>query len=91
MTDEADAGMQRVAALIETYLARHPAAADSEQGIAQWWMPATGADVPIETVRAALEWLVRRGAVHRTVVPGGPAIYRAGTGGPRSGAENNGG
>lgn len=85
MGDEADAGMQRVAALIEAYLARHPAAADSEQGIAQWWMPAMGADVPVETVCAALEWLVRRGAVHRTLVPGGPAIYRAGA------AKTNGG
>jgi hypothetical protein len=79
LNDEAE----RVASLIEAYLAQHPAAADSERGIAQWWLQTMGADVPVEVVREALDVLVRRGAVIRTTVPGGPAIYRKA--GPRPG------
>ena len=67
---------ERVAGLIEGYLAQHPAAADSERGIAQWWLQSMGADVPVEVVREALDLLVQRGAVIRTTLPGGPAIYR---------------
>lgn len=74
---------ERVARLIEAYLAQHTAAADSERGIAQWWLQSMGADVPIEVVRDALDVLVRRGAVVCTAVPGGAAIYRKAVRGPR--------
>lgn len=73
MNEDAERAIQRVAGLIEAYLTRHPAAADSERGIAQWWC----ADEPEEVVRLALDLLVTRGALARTWLPGGPAIYRA--------------
>jgi hypothetical protein len=88
-----ETGIESVAEVIVAYLAQHPAAADSPQGIAQWWLPAMGVDVPVATVCKALDLLERRGAVSRTTLPGGPAIYRATT--ARTGAaadpETNGG
>ncbi len=71
---------QRAVGAIEAYLAAHPAAADSEQGIAQWWLPAMGVEVPFEQVCEALEELRQRGAISRTTLPGGRAIYRVGRG-----------
>jgi hypothetical protein len=59
------------------YLARSPQAADTEQGIAQWWLPRMGVDVPLADVRAALERLVRTGVMTCTSLPEGSVIYRA--------------
>lgn len=88
-----DSGIERVAEVVEAYLAQHPAAADSAEGIAQWWLPGMGIDVPVETVGEALELLVRRGAVSRTAVSGGPAVYRAASarGGAAADRETHGG
>lgn len=80
MDEGSERAIQRVGELIEAYLAQHPQAADDEQGIAQWWLPAMGADVPLEQVRSALDVLVRCGAVVRAVLPGGPVIYRSAIG-----------
>lgn len=74
--EESGPAVQRAAQAIERYLAQHPAAADSEEGIAQWWLPAMGVDVPVQTVCKALELLVERGVVSRTLLPD-RAIYRA--------------
>ena len=71
---ESDALEQAVAA-IERYLAQHPTAADSEQGIAQWWLPAMGVDAPLDRVVGALERLRERGRIERTTLPGGQAIW----------------
>lgn len=77
--EEPRPGTRRAAEAIEAYLAQHPAAADSEQGIAQWWLPAMGMEVPMEVVCEALDWLVKHGVVTRTALPQGQAIYRAAT------------
>jgi hypothetical protein len=86
-----ESGIERVAEVIRGYLARHPAAADSAQGIAQWWLPALGIDVPVDTVERALERLVERGAVRRADVTGGAAIYRAARSQAAPDAPTNGG
>jgi hypothetical protein len=62
---------------IERYVAQHPAAADSAEGIAQWWLPAMGIDASMDEVTQALEILVDRGVLERAPLPGGQAIYRA--------------
>jgi len=86
-----ESGIERVAEVIQAYLAQHPAAADSAQGIAQWWLPGLGVDVPPEAVDRALELLVARGLVVRTDVTGGAAIYRAARGQAAQDAPTNGG
>ncbi|AKC86775.1 hypothetical protein [Pseudoxanthomonas suwonensis] len=77
MLDESGLAIERTVSAIEAYLARHPAAADSEQGVAQWWLPAQGLDPPIEHVHRALEILWQRGVIERTAMPDGGTVYRA--------------
>ena len=73
----AESRAQRASEAIEAYLARWPQAADTEQGIARWWLPRMGVDLPLADVRAALERLVRLGVVARTDLPEGSVIFRA--------------
>lgn len=68
--------VDEVARAIEGYLAGHPGAADNEHGIASWWLPGMGLDVPVGQVLQALDALVQRGVVSAVALPGG-AIYRA--------------
>ena len=82
MPDDDAAGVEHVVDAIAGYLARSPSAADSEQGIAQWWLPQMGLDVPVATVHAALALLVQRGVMTRTTLPDGSVIYRAGPAAP---------
>lgn len=77
MFDDAEPAIERVVSAIQVYLAQHPAAADSEQGVAQWWLPAVGVDVPVVHVHRALELLCKRGALARTFLPDGGTVYRA--------------
>jgi len=77
LLDAAEARRQRAIEAIEAYLARHPHAADTEQGIAQWWLPDMGVDVPVIDVHRALDVLVRQGRVLPSVLPDGSVIYRA--------------
>ena len=77
MLDEAEARTQRAMQAITAYIARHPQAADSEQGIAQWWLPAMGVDVPPASVHEALDRLVIQQVLVRSMVADGSAIYRA--------------
>lgn len=77
MPDEAGAKRRRAAEAIGAYLARHPVAADTEQGIARWWLVPMGVDVPLADVRQALAELLQQGLVERIVLPDGSAIYRA--------------
>lgn len=59
------------------YLRSNPRAADTVEGIAQWWLR-RGATTPARTsVQAALELLVARGSVVCHVKTDGAAIYRA--------------
>jgi hypothetical protein len=66
---------QRLAEAIERYLRLHPAAADDEKGIAQWWLPEMGLSATAAQVRMALALLLRRAVVVRKRLPGGSAIY----------------
>jgi len=77
MFEDAEPAIERVVSAIEAYLVQCPAAADSEQGVAQWWLPAVGVDVPVSHVHQALELLWKRGALERTALPDGGAVYRA--------------
>ncbi len=75
MHDRSRLATQRLAAVIAKYFARHPAAADDEKGIAQWWLPELGLVATTAQVRRALTLLQARGVVVRRRLPGGAAIY----------------
>lgn len=69
--------VQQAMEAIRAYFERHPSAADSERGIAQWWLPTMGMEASSEQVGQALEILARRGVVERAPMLGGGVIYRS--------------
>lgn len=80
MSDPAETRLQALQVAcdaIVAYLARHPCAADNEDGIAQWWLPDMGVDVPLTVVRQALQGLLQRQVVTSTALPDGSVIFRA--------------
>ncbi|MGA7981304.1 MAG: hypothetical protein WCA32_13920 [Chromatiaceae bacterium] len=68
---------QQLATAIEAYLSAHPAAADSAQGIADWWVLETGLNASVSDVRKALELLMQEGVVEVQVMVDGRKVYRA--------------
>ena len=75
MADSPDSSAERLAAAIEAYLARWPRAADTEQGIAEWWLRDAGIAACADEVARALDALVARGVVRRIDLPDGTCIY----------------
>lgn len=72
-----DERLDAVMEAIEAYLARHPEAADSAEGIARWWLSAGGLDASVDEVRVALLRLIERGVVDWRHLPDGRRIYGA--------------
>jgi hypothetical protein len=66
-----------IAVEIERYVVARPGAADSAQGIREWWLPATLRFEPLEFVIAALELLHARGTLHKTWREGVGPLYSA--------------
>lgn len=75
MSAEADQRVQAIARDIEAYLAVHPYAADSPEGIHRWWLGSTRTAESLDEVRAALEWLTAVGRITRRVLPDGGSVY----------------
>lgn len=67
---------------IARYLAEHPAAADSAEGIRRWWLLRQRFDEAAAQVQQALDRLEAAGQVRRQVLPDGTVIYRAVTAPP---------
>lgn len=59
---------------ITHYLDDHPKAADSVEGIMQWWLP-QHERVDMEDLQQALDYLVETRAVSRIVLPDGRMLY----------------
>lgn len=72
-----DEAIRQVAAAIRRYLIAHPGAADSERGIADWWVPQAAVEASLEDVRAALDLLQREDIVETQMLADGRLIYRA--------------
>jgi hypothetical protein len=68
---------RQVAAVIRDYLIAHPSAADSDQGIADWWVAGSGLQASLDDVRQALEFLASRQIVEKQMLADGRLIYRA--------------
>jgi hypothetical protein len=76
LSGPADVRITRVAKAIRAYLSQHPDAADSEEGIAAWWMPPMGVHTNAAEVAAALARLCRNGLMEQQRLPDGRLIYR---------------
>lgn len=72
-----DQETERMVREIEGYLAAHPQASDSLEGVAGWWLRGQDHDASIETVRTALNELVRRGVVEQHLLPDGQSVFVA--------------
>ena len=73
---EMDADFNEAADILARYLTAHPGAADTLEGISQWWLPqAEGRlrQVPVQSVLAAL---IARGLVVEERHPDGRVHYR---------------
>ncbi len=65
------------------YLSRHPAANDTLEGVAQWWLAESAVTRAISQVRAALDHLVGSKQVVADRQPDGRVRYRAAKAGGR--------
>jgi hypothetical protein len=70
-----DARVDAVAGEIRRYLDAHPDAADTVDGVLQWWLPSPSASVGREIVEQALGVLVAAGRIARRVHADGTVIY----------------
>lgn len=66
---------ERLAHQITDYLEVHPDAADTIEGVIQWWLPPLAAGVSVATVQRALDELVSRGRIVRRVLVDGAVIF----------------
>jgi hypothetical protein len=77
LSEPAESRLQAACVAIVDYIARHPCAADNEEGIAQWWLPDMGVDVPMTVVHRALQCLLKQQRLVATTLPDGSVIFRA--------------
>jgi hypothetical protein len=89
LSEPAEPWVQAARDAIVDYIARHPCAADNEEGIAQWWLPDMGVDVPLTVVRQALQGLLLRRLLTCTQLPDGSVIFRAARAAPPLGGPRN--
>lgn len=59
------------------YLREHPEAADSLEGIASWWLPASAYSQPSEAVQRALDRLVEEHRIARLHLADGRTLYQS--------------
>ncbi|MGH8581319.1 MAG: hypothetical protein ACREWG_00725 [Gammaproteobacteria bacterium] len=75
MSALADNRVQAIARDIEAYLAAHPDAADSAEGIRRWWLVGTLTEESLGRVCAALDELTATSRITRRVLPDGGVVY----------------
>lgn len=64
-----------IALEIRRYLAAHPNATDSLDGVQRWWLVRGAVEAPSGSIEGALDLLVRDGAVVRKLLPDGTVVY----------------
>lgn len=82
-TDPAAPDLDTVSAALCAYVARHPAAADTVEGIQRWWLADMLGEVSPALVEEALERLEAQGRVVRRQHPGLSTVTWAGAPGHR--------
>jgi hypothetical protein len=73
--DKSNADVAGIARAIERYLAKHPNAADSLEGIHRWWLLRQRYEESAQQVQEALEQLLREGVVSKRVLSDGQVLY----------------
>lgn len=67
-----------IATVIRRYLANHPNASDSLEGVQHWWLGEGAVEAPGPSVQQALDRLVKKGTVLRKLLPDGTVVYAGG-------------
>jgi hypothetical protein len=67
--------ISEIAAEIQRYLANHPNATDSLDGVQRWWLVRGAVEAPSLSVQQALDLLIDEGLVMKKVLPDGTAVY----------------
>ena len=75
IVDAEERDVEKIAKMIIRYLNRHPNAADSAEGIVNWWLTQPFYGGSIETVNKALEHLLAQGLIKKSYTPGGKIVY----------------
>jgi len=75
VSTDTDEETMTVAYQIARYLEEHPNAADTLDGVAQWWLLRQRYQESRKTVETALAWLVEQGLVTKSTTAGGQEIY----------------
>lgn len=76
MSASTDKEVARIADQIEHYLEEHPHAADTLEGIAEWWLQAKKQNVSMKATLLALNSLLTRGVLVQITDSNGKCIYR---------------
>jgi hypothetical protein len=75
MLDEQQRMIDLIADRLRGYLGAHPKAADTLEGITEWWLSEEGVNRDPKIVQQALDQLVSEQAVIRTESPDGQILY----------------
>lgn len=63
--------------LIASYIATHPQAADTVDGVRDWWVALDLPGATRDEVQAAIDQLVARGTLAKSALPEGTLFYAA--------------
>ncbi|MGH8106122.1 MAG: hypothetical protein ACREO1_14000 [Arenimonas sp.] len=79
MSTEAERTVISLQASLRRYLEKYPEAADSPEGIRQWWLAEELRMTPIGILREALKGLVASGEMQLSILPDGTQLYARST------------
>ncbi len=75
MSRQDEPALARLSDEILSYLRAHPQAADTVDGIVEWWLPRQRHDEAVDRVQHALDELVARGLVDKITLVDGTVLY----------------
>jgi Fe2+ or Zn2+ uptake regulation protein len=75
MSQQDELGLARLSDEILRYLRAHPQAADTVDGIVEWWLPQQRYDETVDQVQLVLDELVARGLVDQITLVDGTVLY----------------
>ncbi len=73
--DERDARIDQIASAIERYVALHPNASDTIDGIHRWWLMHEPLAEDTTLIEPALTRLIERGIMMRRTLPGDTVLF----------------